>query len=124
MTLYNGGFTYQDGFKTLFIAGFVMFFLDTIVEPVLNLILLPINFLTRGLFGWLVGLGLFYALTFFVPAISISEWTFQGYTLPNIIPQIPVLSIPAFTFQFWQNLVLLAFSYNFISSLIKWIFTE
>jgi len=124
MTLYNSGFTYTDGFKTLFIAGFVMFFIDTIVEPVLGIILLPINFLTRGLFGWVVGLALFFGLTYFVPAVHISEWTFPGFIIPPIIPNIPVVSVPSYTFGFWQNIILLAFSYNFISSLIKWLFSE
>lgn len=125
VTFINGGFYYDNGFQTLFLAGFVMFFLDTIVEPVLNIIFLPINFLTAGLFKWVIGVGLLYALTYFVPAVHITPWTFSGYTLviPNT-PQIPQISIPPYSFNFWTNLVLVSFMFNFVSGIFHWILEE
>jgi putative membrane protein len=119
LTYINQGFTYANGYKTLLLAGFVMFFLDTIVEPLIKIIFIPINFLTLGLFSWIIGFALFYALVYFVPAVHISGWTFHGYYLH--VYQHYSLNLPPFTFTFWTNLVLLSVSYNLISGIIKWL---
>ncbi len=122
LTYLNGGFTYSGDYRTLFLAGFVMFFLDTIVEPILNIIFIPINFLTAGIFKWVVAVGLFYALVYFVPAVHISQWTFPGYSL--VVPRLNTVQIPSYTFAFWPNLVLLSFTYNFIAGLLKWLCSD
>ena len=122
LTFVNKGFYYTNGYQTLFLAGFVMFFLDTIFEPILGIIFLPINFLTAGLFKWVIGVALLYALIYFVPAVHVTEWTFQGYSLA--IPRLPVLHIPAYSFNFWTNLVLVSFMFNFITGLLHWILED
>ncbi len=122
LTFINQGFYYTDGYKSLLLAGFVMFFLDTIVEPILGIIFLPINFLTRGLFNWVIGIGLLFALLYFVPSLHISEWTFPGYTLD--IPKVYALHIPNYTFSFWPNLILVSFLFNFISGTLHWILED
>lgn len=125
VSLINGGFRYDNGFQTLFLAGFVMFFLDTIIEPILNIIFLPINFLTAGLFKWVIGVGLLFALTYFVPALHITEWTFPGYTLvvPNMA-QIPQLKIPAYSFNFWTNIVLVSFMFSCSAGILHWLLED
>ncbi|MDQ3098941.1 MAG: phage holin family protein [bacterium] len=122
LSLANGGFTYSGDYKTLLLAGFVMFFLDTIVEPILNIIFIPINFLTAGVFKWIIAVGLFYALVYFVPAVHINSWPFPGYTLQ--IPNIYTIRLPAYHFAFWPNLVLLSFMYNFIAGTFKWLCSD
>ncbi len=122
LTFLNSGFTYSGDYRTLLLAGFVMFFLDTIVEPILNIIFIPINFLTAGLFKWIVAVGLFYALVYFVPAIHISSWFFSGYSL--VVPKFNTIHIPSYNFAFWPNLVLLSFMYNFVVGWLKWLCSD
>jgi putative membrane protein len=115
----NPGFTYTNGYKTIVLAGFVMFFLDTIVEPVIRIIFIPINFLTLGLFSWIIGFALFYALVYFVPAVKITGWDFPGFH--QQIYQQYALTIPSFSFNFWTNIILLSVMYNLISGTIRWL---
>lgn len=122
LSIINGGFSYSGDYRTLLLAGFVMFFLDTIVEPVLNIIFIPINFITAGVFKWIIAVALFYALIYFVPAVHLSSWLFPGYILA--IPRLPVFHIPSYNFTFWPNLVLLSFTYNFVSGILKWLCSD
>lgn len=122
LSIINTGFSLGADYRTLILAGFVMFFLDTIVEPVLHIIFIPINFLTAGLFRWVIAVALFYALVVFVPAVSIREWFFAGYSID--VPRFNTLHIPSYHFGFWPNLVLLSFLYNFVSGVFKWLCSD
>ncbi|MDQ3239044.1 MAG: phage holin family protein [bacterium] len=119
LTLINQGFSYSGGMNTLLLAGFVMFFLSTIVGPVLKIITFPINLLTAGLFSWLIAAALFYLLAYFVPAIRINHWDFKGFTLPLLT--FYSLKIPPFYFVYWANLVLLSFLFTTISGFLNWL---
>lgn len=122
LSLVNSGFTYGGDVKTLFLAGFVMFFLQLVIEPILKIILFPINFLTRGLFSWVIGVGLFYALTYFVPAIHIKSWYFPGLILPLL--KNFTLRIPSYNFSFWPNLILLSYLHTLFTGIMNWLCEE
>jgi putative membrane protein len=119
ISLINPGFIYSGGAKTLFLAGFVMFFLDTIVEPILKIVFFPINFLTRGLFSWVIAVALLYALSYFVPAVKIVGWTFQGVSIPLL--EFYTVTLPKHTFDFWQNLIFISFSFTLLEGFFNWL---
>ena len=83
------GVKIQGGFQTLLFSGFVLSFLNIILKPILNLFSLPLNAVTLGLFSFITNAILLYVLTVFVPNISISQFTFDGFSFGGFI--VPVI---------------------------------
>ena len=46
------GIVFANGLETLFLTGAVLSLTTMIVRPILNLLLLPLNLVTFGLFKW------------------------------------------------------------------------
>jgi len=54
-------------FTTLIIAGLVLTLLQKVARPVLNLLFLPINLVTLGLFSMVINVALLWLATYLVP---------------------------------------------------------
>ena len=79
----------SGGIITVIAGGIALSLLFMLVKPILNLISLPLNLVTMGLFSFLTNAIIFYLLTVFVPGISISAFLFNGYSIAGfIIPKI------------------------------------
>lgn len=115
VSLFVGGLVFEKGMTTLFLAGAVLAITTMLVRPVINLLLLPINLITFGLFKWIGHAVSLYIVTLVVPGFKILEFDFAGIaTFWFVIPPIFFTGI----------LALIAFSFliSTISSLIYWIF--
>ena len=124
-TLFNGlslfilaqlvpGFKVSGGLLTFAIGGLALSILFFVVKPILNLISLPLNLVTLGLFSFLTNAIIFYLLTVFVTSISITEFTFPGFSLAGFIaPKIFINTFFAF--------ILVAFLQSLIVSFLSWI---
>lgn len=66
---------------TLILAGVVLALLNATLRRFLNIILLPINILTLGLFGWVINALVLYLTTLLVPGFSIGPVEILGQTL-------------------------------------------
>lgn len=108
------GLSFTDGVNTLVITGGVVTLANFIVKPVINLLLLPINLITFGVFKWVAYAITLYLVTLVVPGFEILGFNFPGYysTLFNL-PKI-VLS---------GGLATIAFSFviSTFSSIIYWL---
>lgn len=83
------GFHIDDGFITLFIGGAFLALMFLVLKPIINIISLPINLITVGLFSLFINTLLIYILTVFISGISISPFDyyrmdFLGFTTPRI----------------------------------------
>ena len=109
------GIFFDGGIKTLLLTGLVLMFATLVIQPVINLLLLPINLVTFGLFKWVTYAITLYLVTVAVPGFRISQFVFSGY--PNAYLSIPAISLGG-------PLAFIAFSFviSFISSLVYWIF--
>src|SRR3990167_8812335 len=57
-------------------------------QPIIKLLLLPINLLTLGLFSWVVNVITLFLLTYFIKGVAILAYTFPGISYQGfIIPQ-------------------------------------
>lgn len=70
-------------------AGCALAIMMMLLKPLVSLIFLPINMLTLGLLSWFVNVIVLYLWTVFVPNVSLSPWTFPGFsgagfTLPSV----------------------------------------
>src|SRR5476651_852633 len=79
------GLTVHNGFFTYIAGGLALSLLFLIVKPILNIISLPLNLVTLGLFSFLTNAIIFYLLTVFVTGISITSFTFSGFSFSGFI---------------------------------------
>jgi putative membrane protein len=79
------GVIVAGGLRTYVLSGLVLSLLNWIVKPILNILSLPFNMVTLGLFSFFSNAILLYLLTFFVTEIRITSFTFQGYTFAGFI---------------------------------------
>lgn len=114
--LIDEGLVIQGGVGTYMIGGFALCLLFMIVKPILNILSLPLNLITLGLFSFLTNTIILYLATVFVPQIRITAFTFSGASFSGFI--IPSLSFNTF-FAFVVSAGLLALIVGFISWLTK-----
>lgn len=75
-----------DSFVTAILAAIVLGVINTFIKPILLLLTAPLNFLTLGLFTFVVNAVVIRMVTFFVPGLTVSGW------LPAILGAV-VLSV-------------------------------
>src|SRR3972149_12219948 len=74
------GIVFAEGLYTLFLAGFVLMLATLIVRPIINVLLLPVNLITFGLFRWVTYAITLYLVTLVVPGFSITIFSFGGFS--------------------------------------------
>jgi putative membrane protein len=65
-----------DNIGTAFFASLIMALVNMLIKPLLTLLTLPINFLTFGLFSFVISAGMFGLTAAIVPGFEVSNfWT-------------------------------------------------
>lgn len=59
-------------FQVALLVAIVLGFINIFIKPILGILTLPINFLTLGVFGLILNVLLFWAITLIVPGFTIS----------------------------------------------------
>lgn len=114
LTQFFSGVTISGGLGSILLAGFVLTILMIFLEPILNLVSLPLSFVTLGLFSFLTHALLFYILTILMPAISIRAFTFPGFSFNGfVIPQIALSVFFAY--------IVAALTHSLILSFLSWL---
>lgn len=83
--------SYTD-WTTLILAAFVLTLLQRVARPVLNLLFLPINIVTLGLFSVIINVSLLWLATYLVPGFVIEPMILLGVSL-NTFFTLVVISI-------------------------------
>lgn len=115
ISLIISGIVFQNGIQTLLMTGFVLMLTTLVIQPIINLLLLPLNLITFGLFKWVTYAVTLYLVTIAVPGFKLVDFVFAGYS--TVWFSIPPISLGG-------PLAFIAFSFliSFVSSLIYWIF--
>lgn len=115
VSMFVSGIVFMEGTYTLLLTGAVLMLTAMIVKPVINILLLPINLITFGLFKWLGFAVTLYLVTLIVPGFKLLDFAFQGYN--SYWFNLPPLSLTG-------TLAFIAFSFliSTISSIGNWIF--
>ena len=109
-----GGIVLDSGFETLLLAVVGLTVASVLVRPVINLLLLPLNLITFGLFRWVSSAIALYLVTLVVPGFTIVAFNFVGFSSKWIvIPPINLSGILAF--------VAFSFLLSVITSIVHWI---
>lgn len=82
--------SYQDSLRVLLAAGVVFSLIDMVIKPIVKAVLLPINLVTLGLFGWLVEVLVLYSTEALVAGFEIGAYnlgpaTVWLFRLPKIV---------------------------------------
>ncbi len=108
------GVKVYGGIPTLIFGGLALTLLLAVLKPVLNILAIPFNLVTLGLFSFVVNIIIFYLLTVLVVGITISAFNFPGYEYVGfIIPKIYVNTLFSF--------LLVSFLQSAIVNFIDWL---
>ena len=108
------GLVFEKGIETLLLTGLGLTIASLIAKPIINILMLPLNLLTFGLFRWVSSVVVLYLVTLIVPGFKIVGFHFGGYT--SIWFDLPLIAFTGF-------LAFLAFSllHSIFSSFIYWL---
>jgi putative membrane protein len=108
------GLAVHGGLVTFIAGGLALSLLFLIVKPILNLISLPLNLVTMGLFSFLINAIIFYLLTVFVTGISITSFTFPGFSFFGFIA-------PKIFFNTFFAFIIIALLQSLIVTFLSWL---
>ena len=108
------GIVYGKGFETLLLAGVGVTIISIIGKPVINLLLLPLNLVTFGLFRWISSAIILYLVTLIVKDFKIVGFKFAGLTSQWF-------DIPKLEFSGFLAYVGFSFLFSFLASFIYWL---
>lgn len=115
ISLAVSGIVFENGFVTLCLTGLVLMLVTMIIKPILNILLLPFNLVTFGLFKWVSFAITFYLVTLIVPGFRLTDFVYPGLNSYW-------LSLPAINLSGTMAFLAFAFLISFVSSVIYWIF--
>lgn len=109
------GLVFGEGIKTFLITSFALGIAAYLVRPIVNLLILPLNLITFGLFRWLSSAIALYLVTLVVNHFKIEQFLFVGYeSVWFTLPRIQVTGFLAIIFY--------SFTLSILTSILNWIF--
>jgi len=91
------GIVLEKGLLTLLLAGLGLTVASSIAKPIINLLLLPLNLMTFGLFRFISSAIALYLVTLIVPGFKLSGFYFSGFSSNWFdLPSISLTGILAF----------------------------
>jgi putative membrane protein len=108
------GMVFESGTRTLLMAGVGLMFASLFAKPVINMLLLPINLITFGLFRWVSSAVVLYIVTLLVQDFKIAHFRFDGFTSKWF-------DLPPLYFEGMLAFVGFAFMLSIITSFLYWL---
>lgn len=105
---------FEEGIKTIAETALVLTLINFLIKPIINLLLLPINLLTLGMFRWVVNTITLYLTTLFVPHFKISSFWFPGLNYHGF-------ALPPINFGLIGTFILVSFIISFITTFLVWL---
>lgn len=108
------GLVFDGGAKTFLLTGLALTAVQIVAKPIINLLLLPLNLITFGVFRWVSSAIALYLVTLLVDGFKIDKFFFQGFnSMWFDLPQLTFHGILAF--------VAFSFVLSVVTSFIYWI---
>jgi len=114
ISLAVSGLIFEGGVKTIILAGIALSITSLIIKPIINILLLPLNLITFGLFRWVGYAVALYIVTLVVQGFKVLDLVFAGYNSYWF-------SIPAFSLHGIMALIVFSFIISIVSSLLDWL---
>ncbi|MEK7163888.1 MAG: phage holin family protein [Patescibacteria group bacterium] len=113
----SGIIVYVGGVQTLLMAALVIAGVNLFVRPIINLLLLPINLITLGMFRWVSNLVTLFLVTRLISNLQIRPFDYAGANLGFLI--IPPIHFSAFM-AFVVATITLTITFHFL----YWLFQD
>lgn len=113
-SLVAAGFTIAGGAKTIILAGFVLFLIQNLLKPIIQILTLPLNFMTLGLFSWVINVATLYLLTVLVSEIKVKPFTFHGFAYSDFV-------IQKIDFNLLGSFIVIALTLTIIQKILRWL---
>lgn len=108
------GIILEKGVESLLLAGLGLALASLLIKPLINILLLPLNLVTFGLFRWVSSAVALYLVTLVVPGFKIANFFFAGFSSKW-------LDIPSFGFSGLLSFVAFSFAISVFTSIIHWV---
>ena len=108
------GIEYKNGLSTFITAGLFLSVSSIVVKPLINIMILPINLVTFGVFRWLSSVAILYLVTIMVPDFLINGFYFPGFS--SLWFDIPVINVHGFF-----AIILFSFIISTLSTFFHWL---
>lgn len=108
------GLVFERGIETIILAGVGLTLASLIAKPVINVLMLPINLITFGLFRWVASAIALYLVTLVVPGFRIAKFFFGGFSSVWF-------DLPTISFEGVIALISFSFLLSLIASFIYWL---
>lgn len=108
------GMEFEKGFITLLMAGVGLTIASLIAKPVINLLLLPLNLITYGLFRWVSS-----AVVLFLVTLVVKDFRVLYFSYPGLMNK--WLEIPPINVNGYLAYIGFAFILSIFSSFIYWL---
>lgn len=109
-----GGIDYSGDFKILFLGAAALTVTDSFLKPIINLLLLPFNLVTLGVFRWVSSVITLYIATLLVTGFSVVSFVYPGLASNYFI-------IPSFSLSVFWAYILISFLISVSTSLLFWV---
>ncbi|MFH1863652.1 MAG: phage holin family protein [bacterium] len=80
ISMLTEGIILEKGIESLLLAGVGITLVYMLIKPLINLLLLPINLITFGLFRWVSSAVALYLVTLVVPGFKITRFFLAGFS--------------------------------------------
>ena len=112
----SSGMVFERGIESMLLVGLGITIAHLVVKPIINILILPLNLVTFGLFKWVSSAITLYIVTLIVPGFKIVGFNFLGYS--SVWFDLPPFSLTGL-FAFVAFSFLLSFLTTFIYWLVK-----
>lgn len=111
------GLVYDNSLQTLFWASLAILVLDKTVKPMIKLLILPINVLTLGLFGWVAHVITMFLLTELVAGVAVAPFYFEGFAYQGFI-------VPGMKVTLLLSYILASVIISLVKGAVLWLISE
>ena len=108
------GIILERGTESLLLAGAGLALSSLVIKPIINILLLPLNLITFGLFRWVSSAVALYLVTLVVPGFKIVNFAFGGFSSKWF-------ELPAFEISGILAFVAFSFAISVFTSIIHWV---
>lgn len=108
------GIIFQPFPQTLFLAGAGLMISSLLIKPIINILLIPVNLVTFGLFRWVSSAITLYLVTLLVPGFKIVAFAFSGLSTKWI-------DIPSFSLPGILAFIAMSFFLSLVTSFFYWL---
>lgn len=117
VTAFYQGLSYDQSLQTLILAAAVFWLLNKIVKPMIKLLLLPINVLTLGLFGWVAHVITLFLLTELVSGMAVKAFYYPGFSYQGFV-------IPGMQISLLMSYVLGSLLISLVKGAVLWLLSD